>query len=83
METEEKRVNVLFEYLGFLRSNSIINPYMNNVLFLMTVHRVTMQAPESHYIPTEQPKAAGFGLHPVPVHTALILPSGTRPGSQL
>ena len=31
----------------------------------------------------KQFKSAGFGLHPFSVHTALILPSGTRPGSQL
>ena len=35
------------------------------------------------YIPTVQHNSAGFGLHPFLVHTALILPSGTRPGSQL
>ena len=37
----------------------------------------------SHYnIPTHL-RSSGFGLHPFLVHTALILPSGTRPWSQL
>jgi len=37
------------------------------------------------HIPEKQFKSAGFELHSFSfsVHTALILPSGTRPGSQL
>ena len=35
------------------------------------------------YIPALQHRLAGFGLHPLTVHTALILPSGSRPESHL
>ena len=35
------------------------------------------------YLLLVQLRSAGFGFHPFPVHTALILPSGTRPGSHL
>ena len=55
----------------------------SSMVYSYTKYNDVLRAVTIYNIPTEQLKSAGFGLHPFPVHTALIPITGTRPGSQL